>query len=215
MCMDLSHLGRRDCLYRRRECRQHLTGPQDRLHRGCDAAHQQLGLVIGVVASAFVIGMTLLYMHDVFTIGSADVPAPQATLMATLIRGLLSQNLPWGLVLVGVFIAVTLELCGVHSLSFAVGVLADCHDGADFHRRPGTVVGRAQDRRDQRLGSERGHALQLRTDRRRIARRHPLRDFVRRQRLGPFQAVGNMVPAFAAKRRSARLPAQLCSLRSP
>ena len=41
--------------------------------------------------------------------------------MATLIKGLLSQNLPWGLVLVGVFISVTLELCGVHSLSFAVG----------------------------------------------------------------------------------------------
>jgi uncharacterized oligopeptide transporter (OPT) family protein len=60
-------------------------------------------------------------MHNGFTIGSADVPAPQATLMATLIKGLLSQNLPWGLVLVGVFIAVTLELCGVHSLSFAVG----------------------------------------------------------------------------------------------
>jgi len=88
---------------------------------GATPLYQQLGLVIGVVASAFVIGMTLLYMHDVFTIGSADVPAPQATLMATLIRGLLSQNLPWGLVLVGVFIAVTLELCGVHSLSFAVG----------------------------------------------------------------------------------------------
>ena len=41
--------------------------------------------------------------------------------MATLIQGLLSQNLPWGLVLVGVFISVTLELCGIHSLSFAVG----------------------------------------------------------------------------------------------
>ena len=41
--------------------------------------------------------------------------------MATIIKGLLSQNLPWGLVLVGVFIAVTLELCGIHSLSFAVG----------------------------------------------------------------------------------------------
>jgi uncharacterized oligopeptide transporter (OPT) family protein len=41
--------------------------------------------------------------------------------MATLIQGLLSQNLPWGLVLVGMFIAVTLELCGIHSLSFAVG----------------------------------------------------------------------------------------------
>ena len=41
--------------------------------------------------------------------------------MATIIKGLLSQNLPWGLVLVGVFISVTLELCGIHSLSFAVG----------------------------------------------------------------------------------------------
>jgi uncharacterized oligopeptide transporter (OPT) family protein len=60
-------------------------------------------------------------MHQVFGIGSQSVPAPQATLMATIIKGLLSQELPWGLVLVGVFIAVTLELCGIHSLSFAVG----------------------------------------------------------------------------------------------
>jgi uncharacterized oligopeptide transporter (OPT) family protein len=41
--------------------------------------------------------------------------------MATIIKGLLSRNLPWGLVLVGVFISVTLELCGIRSLSFAVG----------------------------------------------------------------------------------------------
>ena len=54
-------------------------------------------------------------------IGSSSLPAPQATLMSTIIRGLLSQNLPWGLVLVGVFISVTLELCGIRSLSFAVG----------------------------------------------------------------------------------------------
>jgi putative OPT family oligopeptide transporter len=88
---------------------------------GATPIYQQLGLVIGVVTSAFVIGWTVLYLHKVFTIGSAAVAAPQATLMATLIQGLLSQNLPWGLVLVGMFIAVTLELCGVHSLSFAVG----------------------------------------------------------------------------------------------
>ena len=41
--------------------------------------------------------------------------------MATIIKGLLNQNLPWGLVLVGVFVSVTLELCGIRSLSFAVG----------------------------------------------------------------------------------------------
>ena len=65
--------------------------------------------------------MTTLYLHSVMGIGSTSLPAPQATLMATIIKGLLSQNLPWGLVLVGVFITVTLELCGIHSLSFAVG----------------------------------------------------------------------------------------------
>jgi putative OPT family oligopeptide transporter len=88
---------------------------------GATPVYQQIGLAIGVITSAFVIGWTVLYLHQVFTIGSAAVAAPQATLMATLIQGLLSQNLPWGLVLVGMFIAVTLELCGIHSLSFAVG----------------------------------------------------------------------------------------------
>jgi len=88
---------------------------------GATPLYQQLGLVIGVIASALVIGWTTLYMHEVFGIGSQEVPAPQATLMATIIKGLLSQELPWGLVLVGIFISVTLELCGIHSLSFAVG----------------------------------------------------------------------------------------------
>ena len=88
---------------------------------GATPYYQQLGLIIGVVTSAGVIGWTTLYLHSVFGIGSAAVPAPQATLMATIIKGLLNQNLPWGLVLVGVFISVTLELCGIRSLSFAVG----------------------------------------------------------------------------------------------
>ena len=81
---------------------------------------QQYGWSRGIV-SAVVVGWTTIYMHQVFGIGSADLAAPQATLMATIIQGLLNQNLPWGLVLVGIFIAVTLELCGIHSLSFAVG----------------------------------------------------------------------------------------------
>jgi putative OPT family oligopeptide transporter len=88
---------------------------------GATPVSQQLGLVIGVLSSAFVIGMTTLYLHKVMTIGSASLAAPQATLMSTIIKGLLSQNLPWGFVLVGVFISITLELCGIRSLSFAVG----------------------------------------------------------------------------------------------
>jgi putative OPT family oligopeptide transporter len=88
---------------------------------GATPVYQQIGLVIGVVVSALIIGVTTLYLHRVMEIGSTALPAPQATLMGTIIKGLLSQNLPWGLVLVGMSLSVVLELCGIHSLSFAVG----------------------------------------------------------------------------------------------
>ena len=88
---------------------------------GATPFYQQIGLLVGVITAAFVIGGTTQYLDGIMKIGSDSLPAPQATLMSTIIRGLLSQNLPWGLVLVGVFISVTLELCGIRSLSFAVG----------------------------------------------------------------------------------------------
>ena len=103
------------------------------------------------------------------------LPAPQATLMSTIIKGLLGQNLPWGLVLVGVFIAVTLELCGIHSLSFAVGSYLPIATTAPIFA--GGLVRAFVERRTgarKNLKSE-GNALQLRIDRGRIARRHPVR----------------------------------------
>jgi putative OPT family oligopeptide transporter len=89
---------------------------------GATPVYQQVGLIIGVITSGLIVGLTTLYMHRVFGIGTEAMPAPQATLVSTIITGLLNQNLPWGLVLVGIFIAVTMELCSVHSLSFAVGL---------------------------------------------------------------------------------------------
>ena len=88
---------------------------------GATPSSQQIGLLIGVCVSALVIGFTTLYLNQVMGIGSQSLPAPQATLMSTIIKGLLSQNLPWGLVLCGVSISLVLELCGIRSLSFAVG----------------------------------------------------------------------------------------------
>ena len=143
---------------------------------GATPLYQQYGLVIGVLVSSVVVGATVIYMHQVFGIGSAQVPAPQATLMATIITGLLDQNLPWGLVLVGVFIAVTLELCGIHSLSFAVGAYLPIATTAPIfvgglvrwfvERRTGTTRG---------IGHRPRHAVQLGTDCRRIDCRHPVR----------------------------------------
>jgi putative OPT family oligopeptide transporter len=84
---------------------------------------QQLGLIIGVLASVAAVGGTLMLLHNSAygPIGSVKLSAPQATLMSTIIRGMLSQELPWGLVIIGIFISAVLELCGVKSLSFAVG----------------------------------------------------------------------------------------------
>lgn len=94
---------------------------------GATPVKQQIGFMIGVVVSAVVIGFTIILLKDALGIGVVTpehpnpLPAPQATLMATIIKGLLSQDLPWGLVLVGVGIAAVMELSGVRSLPFAVG----------------------------------------------------------------------------------------------
>ena len=75
--------------------------------------------------------------------------APKATLMSYIIKGMLDRKLPWGLVLFGIMIAVVLELCGVSSLAFAVGVYLPISSSApifvgglvrwlvDFWRRKG------------------------------------------------------------------------------
>lgn len=98
---------------------------------GATPRYQQLALFVGAIVSAVVIGLTLSILDRptaemtaqgiTHAIGTETYPAPQGTLMATLIKGLLSFNLDWQFVLVGVFLAITIELCGVKSLSFAVG----------------------------------------------------------------------------------------------
>lgn len=96
---------------------------------GATPVYQQFGLVIGVLVSSFIIGLTLQWIdgsmvhHGIpHAIGTEKFAAPQATLMATIIQGLLAQDLPWALVFIGMAISVVVELCGIRSLSFAVGV---------------------------------------------------------------------------------------------
>jgi putative OPT family oligopeptide transporter len=55
-------------------------------------------------------------------IGSEKAPAPQATLMSLVIKGILTQQLPWGFVLLGVFTSILMEIIGVPALAFAVGM---------------------------------------------------------------------------------------------
>jgi putative OPT family oligopeptide transporter len=98
---------------------------------GATPRYQQLALFIGVIVSTLVIGFTVQFLDNpTAEMRAAGIEhaigekfnAPQATLMATLIKGLLSFNLDWQFVLVGLFISITMELCAVKSLSFAVGL---------------------------------------------------------------------------------------------
>jgi putative OPT family oligopeptide transporter len=95
---------------------------------GATPRRQQIGFIIGVLASTVVIGGTLFLLDSTYReagmahgIGGAKLAAPQATLMATIIKGLLAQNLPWAPVLVGVFLAFMAQMAGAHALSWAVG----------------------------------------------------------------------------------------------
>jgi putative OPT family oligopeptide transporter len=94
---------------------------------GATPRNQQIGFIIGVLTSTLVIGGTLFLLDKTYAmgephgIGGPKLAAPQATLMATIIKGLLAQNLPWAPVLVGVFLAFMAQMAGAHALSWAVG----------------------------------------------------------------------------------------------
>jgi OPT family oligopeptide transporter len=98
---------------------------------GATPKFQQLALFIGVIVSSIAVGYTIKILdtpspdqlrHGIHHLIGTTYNAPQATLMATLIKGILSKNLDWNFVLVGAGLALVMELCGIRSLSFAIGV---------------------------------------------------------------------------------------------
>ena len=89
---------------------------------GATPKKQQYGEIIGVVASALAIGATLYLLDSAWGFGSKELGAPQATLMKMVIEGIMGGNLPWGLILIGVFIAIVVEIIGIPVLPFAIGV---------------------------------------------------------------------------------------------
>ena len=94
---------------------------------GATPKKQQIGEIIGVVASALAIGATLYLLDGAWGFGGNELAAPQATLMKMIIEGVMDGNLPWGLVFIGVFIAIVVELIGIPVLPFAIGIYLPVH----------------------------------------------------------------------------------------
>ncbi|HUP18348.1 MAG TPA: OPT/YSL family transporter, partial [Gemmatimonadota bacterium] len=89
---------------------------------GATPRSQQYGEIVGVLTSATVMGAILIMLHGGLGIGSEELPAPQATLMALVIEGVVNADLPWSLVVAGVVIAALIEMLGLPSLVIAVGI---------------------------------------------------------------------------------------------
>ncbi len=94
---------------------------------GATPKKQQIGEVIGVAASALAIGVTLYLLDAAWGFGGEELGAPQATLMKMIIEGVMGGDLPWGLVFIGVFIAIVVEIIGIPVLPFAIGIYLPVH----------------------------------------------------------------------------------------
>lgn len=89
---------------------------------GATPRRQQLGELIGAAVSAVTIGGVMLLLDSAWGFGSAELSAPQATLMKMIVEGVMDGNLPWTLVWIGVFIAVVIEIFGIPVLPVAIGL---------------------------------------------------------------------------------------------
>ncbi len=89
---------------------------------GATPKKQQIGELLGVVVSALSVGFVLYLLNEAWGYGTEALPAAQATMMKMLVEGIMNAELPWGLILTGVFIAVAVEILKIPVMPFAVGM---------------------------------------------------------------------------------------------
>jgi putative OPT family oligopeptide transporter len=94
---------------------------------GATPKKQQIGEMIGVVCSAIAIGSIMYLLNSAWGYGSAELPAPQAMLMKMVVEGVMMGNLPWNLVLIGVFLSVAMWILGIPVLAVAIGIYLPIH----------------------------------------------------------------------------------------
>lgn len=89
---------------------------------GATPKKQQIGELIGTIAAAIAIGGVLYLLNSAWGFGSTELSAPQATLMKMLVEGVMNGNLPWGLIFIGIFIAIAVEILRIPILPVAIGL---------------------------------------------------------------------------------------------
>lgn len=94
---------------------------------GATPKKQQYGEIVGVIVSGIAIAGILYLLNSAWGYGSKELPAPQATLMKLIIEGVMSGNLPWNLVYMGIFLALVMEILQIPILPVAIGIYLPIH----------------------------------------------------------------------------------------
>ena len=89
---------------------------------GATPRKQQVGEIIGVIASAISIGYVLDLLNRAWGFGGTEIPAPQGMMMKMIVEGIMNAQLPWSLIFIGVFVAIVIEILGVPVMPVAVGM---------------------------------------------------------------------------------------------
>ncbi|KNF07857.1 putative oligopeptide transporter, OPT family [Gottschalkia purinilytica] len=89
--------------------------------------HVQIGMYAGIIATSLSVGAIIILLNNTYGIGSQELAAPQATLMSMVVKGVMTGNLPWILVIIGVAFGIMCELIGIPVLPFALGLYLRIH----------------------------------------------------------------------------------------
>ncbi len=87
----------------------------------------EIGMGLAIIASASVVGFVILMLNQAYGIGSAQIAAPQATIMSMISKGIINGNLPWDLVFIGAKFGIMAELMRISVLPFALGLYLPIH----------------------------------------------------------------------------------------
>lgn len=89
---------------------------------GATPRYQQLGEIIGILIPALAISGTLYLLNQTYGFGTEQLPAPQGTMMALIAKGVMSGNIPYTLVIIGIILGIVLEILRLPILPFAIGL---------------------------------------------------------------------------------------------
>jgi putative OPT family oligopeptide transporter len=124
---------------------------------GATPKKQQIGELLGVLAAAVAIGGIMILLNSAWGFGTPELAAPQATLMKMLVEGVMSGNLPWTLIFIGIFIAVVIEMLGIPVLPVAIGLYLPMELSVTI--MIGGVIRWISDRRLKKQGQEEGGGI--------------------------------------------------------